>query len=91
MLYVWMGFLRPDAGPIPQSVQEQTTDFLGQPFIKVRYAGQLRDESGRRAGMMMIFEHDSREAAESFVSTSPYFHAGLYESERLYEYLDEVG
>jgi uncharacterized protein YciI len=91
MLYVWMGFLKPDGGPIPQSVQEQTTDFLGQPFIKVRYAGQLRDKSGNRAGMMMIFEDDSREAAETFVTTSPYYRAGLFETERLFEYLDEVG
>jgi uncharacterized protein YciI len=91
MLYVWMGLLKPDAGPIPQSVQEQTTDFLGQPFIKVHFAGQLRDESGKRVGMMMIFEHDSREHAETFVTTSPYFQAGLFENEKLYEYLDEVG
>jgi uncharacterized protein YciI len=91
MLYAWMGLLRPDAGPIPQDVQQQTTDFLSQPFIKVHFAGQLRDSAGKRSGMLMIFEHDSREAAETFVNGSPYLQAGLYESDGLYEYLDEVG
>ena len=91
MLYAWIGFLKPDAGPIPQSVQQLTTDFLGQPLIKIHSAGPLQDASGRRAGMMMVFEHDSREAAESFVTESPYLRAGLYDDYRLYEYLNETG
>ena len=91
MLYVWMGFLKAGAGPIPQAVQLLTTDFLSQPIIKIHFAGQLRDAAGNRAGMMMIFEHDSREAAESLVNDSPYQRAGLYEDCRLYEYALEVG
>ena len=91
MLYAWIGFLKPDAGSIPEDVQEQATAFLSQPLIKIRAAGPLRDASGKRAGMMMIFEHDSREAAESFVRDSPYLRADLYEDHRLYEYSNEVG
>jgi uncharacterized protein YciI len=91
MLYAWMGFLKPEAEQIPQSVQELTNDFLGQPLIKIQSAGPLRDAAGKRRGMMMVFEHDSREAAESFVSESPYLQAGLYEDHRLYEYINEVG
>jgi len=91
MLYAWMGFLKPDADPIPQSVQQLTSDFLGQPLIKIHFAGALRDESGKRAGMMIVFEHDSREAAESFVMGSPYLQADLYEDHRLYEYMNQVG
>ena len=91
MLYAWIGFLKPDAGPIPQSVQQLTTGFLGQPYIKIHSAGPLQDSSGERAGMMMVFEHDSREAAESFVRESPYLRAGLYDDYRLYEYLNETG
>jgi hypothetical protein len=41
--------------------------------------------------MMMIFEHDSREAAQSFVAESPYLQASLYEDHCLYEYGNEVG
>jgi uncharacterized protein YciI len=90
MLYAWIGFLKPDADPIPQAVQERTTDFLSQPLIKILAAGPLRDGSGKRAAMMMIFEHDSREAAEAFVKESPYLQADLYDDHQLYEYANEV-
>jgi uncharacterized protein YciI len=90
MLFAWMGFLKPDAEPIPQSVQQETTDFLSQPFIDIQFVGPLRDADGKRAGMMMIFEVPDRSAAEAFVSGSPYLEAGLYEDHRLYEYKNEV-
>ena len=91
MLFAWMGFLNPDAGPVPQSVQQQTTDFLSQPYIDIAYVGPLLDAGGGRAGMMMIFDIADRAAAEAFVKTSPYLDAGLYEDHRLYEYRSEVG
>ena len=91
MLYAWMGFLKDPAGPVPQSVQQQTSDFLAQPYIDIRSVGPLRDEKGNRAGMMMIFEVADRAAAEAFVEGSPYLEAGLYEDHRLYEYQSEVG
>ena len=91
MLFAWMGFLKPDANPIPQSVQQQVNDFVAQPLIKIHSFGPLRDVSGGRAGMLMIFEHDNRAAAETFVSGSPFLKAGLYEDHRLYEYVNEAG
>ena len=91
MLFAWMGFLKADAEAIPQSVQQQTTDFLSQPYIDIRYGGPLRDAEGRRAGMMMIFDVADRNAAEAFVKGSPYLDAGLYEDHRLFEYESEVG
>lgn len=91
MLYAWMGFLKDPKDPVPQSVQKQTSDFLGQPFIEIRTVGPLRDANGDRAGMMMIFEVEDRDAAEAFVKNSPYLQAGLYEDHRLYEYENEVG
>jgi uncharacterized protein YciI len=91
MLYAWIGFLKPDAGPVPQSVQYETTDFLSQPYIKIQSVGPLRDRSGKRAGMMMIFEVDDWDAAEAFVENSPYLKAGLYEDHRLFEHMSEIG
>lgn len=91
MLYAWIGYLKPEFEAVPQSVQRLTSDFLGQPSINIRLAGPLREASGKRAGMMMIFEDESREAAESFVSESPFLKADLYEDHRLYEYDNEVG
>lgn len=91
MLFAWMGFLRTDAGPVPQDVQQQTNDFLQQPYITIHSVGPLLDENGRRAGMMMIFEVEDRAAAEALVAGSPYLTAGLYEDHRLYEFMNEVG
>ena len=91
MLYAWIGFLKLEAESIPASLQESATDFLSQPLIKIRAAGPLRDASGKRAAMMIIFEHDSRAAAEAFVKDSPYLKADIYEDHRLYEYANEVG
>ena len=91
MLFVWMGFLKPDAGPVPQEIQEQTNDFLQQPYIDIRYVGALRDDAGHRAGMMMVFDVDDHAAAKALIETSPYLKAGLYEDHRLYEFRNEVG
>lgn len=91
MLYAWIGHLRPGAGSIPPEVQQLITDFLSQPLIKIRALGPLRDASGARAAMMMIFEDSSREAAQGFVDDSPLLKAGLYDKHQLYEYGDEVG
>jgi uncharacterized protein YciI len=91
MLFAWIGFLKPEAGPASQTLQVATTDFLAQPLIKIIYAGPLVESGGTRAGMMVIFEHDSREAAEEFVRASPYVAAALYERHGLYDFLNEVG
>jgi uncharacterized protein YciI len=91
MLFALIGYLKPGAGPVPQSVQVLGNDFLGQPFTKIHSAGPLRDAAGDRAGMLMVFESESREAAEAFIQGSPYIEAGLVEDHRLYEYANEVG
>lgn len=91
MLFVLIGFLKPGAEQVPQSVQVQTTDFVGQPFINVRSVGPLRDDSGNKVGVMMMFEHENRDSAEEFANGSPYIRAGILEDHRLYEYDDEVG
>jgi uncharacterized protein YciI len=91
MLYAWIGFLKPGADPVPQSVQAAATEFLAQPLIKIHLAGPLCDASGKRPGMMIVFEHDSRLDAEAFVADSPYVWADLYEGHRLNEFVNEVG
>jgi uncharacterized protein YciI len=91
MLFAWIAYFKPAAEPIPPGVREEASDFLGQPLMKIHSAGQLRQASGEPAGMMIVFEDENREAAERFVTTSPYLHAELYEDHQLYEYGNEVG
>jgi len=91
MLFAWMGFLKPGDEAIPQDVNQQTNDFLQQPFLPIHSVGPLCDENGRRTAMLMIFEANDRAAAEALVENSPYRRAGLYERHHLFEYRDEVG
>jgi uncharacterized protein YciI len=91
MLFAWIGFLKPGDETIPQDVNEQTNDFLQQPFLQIHSAGPLCDENGHRTAMLMIFEANDRAAAEALVENSPYRRAGLYERHHLFEYRDEVG
>ena len=90
MLFVWLGFLK-EGADADQNVQQQVTEFLQQPYIRIHSAGALRDQAGRRAAMMMMFDVDDRAAAEALVANSPYLRAGLYETHHLFHYEDEVG
>lgn len=91
MLYAWIGFLKPDAEPVSPQVQREISDFIAQPYIKIHAVGPLHDQSGQRAGMMMLFDIADRAAAESFIESSPYLKAGVYERHDLFEYRSEVG
>ena len=90
MLFALIGFLKPDV-QIPQEVNQQTSEFVQQPFINIHSWGPLCDEHGHRAGMMMVFEIDDRPKAETFIQNSPYVKAGLYDHYQLYEYRNEGG
>lgn len=90
MLFVWLGFLKDGEEP-DQQVQQETSDFLKQPYIPIRAAGALRDSSGKRTGMMMIFEAEDHAAAQALVSTSPFLRAGLYRDYHLLQYQNEIG
>jgi len=90
MQFVWMGFLKTGEA-IDPGLQEQISEFLQQPYIPIRAAGALRDEAGSRAGYLMIFEAEHREAAEALVRESPIRAAGLYSEFHLFEYQNEVG
>ena len=91
MHFVWIGYLKPELDQIPPSIQLQGTDFLSQPVVKIIAAGPLRESTGKRTAMMMVFEHRTRDEAQKFVMDSPYLLADLYEDHRLYKYDNEVG
>jgi uncharacterized protein YciI len=90
MQFVWLGFLK-SGEPIDQSVQQQISQFLQQPYLPISTAGVLRDGEGRRAGYMVVFEAENRAAAEALVEQSPVRQAGLYREFHLFEFQDEVG
>ena len=90
MLFVWMGFLK-SGEAIDQPLQQQISGFLEQPYTSIELAGVLRDAEGGRAGYLVMFEAESRAAAEALVNESPIRQAGLYSDYRLFEFQREVG
>lgn len=90
MLFVWLGFLKPEA-EIEPALQQQISGFLEQPYVPIQSAGVLRDENRRRAGYILVLEAEDRAAAEALVHDSPIRHAGLYSEYHLFEYQQEVG
>jgi hypothetical protein len=90
MLFVWLGFLK-SADPIDPAVQEEISGFLEQPYLPISSAGVLRNQAGERAGYLVIFEAETREAAEALVLESPLRAAGLYREFHLFEFQDEIG
>lgn len=91
MLFAWIGFIKEGAETIPQEVNRQTNEFLQQPYLPISHVGPLCDENGRRAAMLMIFDAESRAAAEALVENSPYRKAGIYQQHHLYEFRNEIG
>ena len=90
MLFVWMGLIK-SGESIEQPLQQQISGFLEQPYITIESAGVLRDEAGGRAGYLVLFEAESRAAAEALVAESPVRRAGLYSEYHLFEFQTEVG
>jgi len=90
MLFVWMGFLKPNEAIDPE-LQQQISSFLQQPYTPIQSAGVLRDEAGGRAGYLVTFEAENRAAAEALVKESPVRNAGLYGEYHLFELQSEVG
>ena len=89
MQFVWIGFLK--SGEIDPALQLQISQFLEQPYIPIDSAGALRDPRGERAGYLVIFEAENREAAEALVRNSPVRQAGLYSEYHLFEYQNVIG
>ncbi len=64
---------------------------MGQPILHLRLAGLLRGEGGRLTGAMVLMEADGFAAAQAYLDSSPYFHAGLYDRVEVAAYDIQVG
>ena len=57
----------------------------------LRLAGYLRDATGRKIGFTGLFEADRFGRAESYLRSSPFYEARLYERAEALEFSIEVG
>ena len=64
---------------------------IRQPLLHIRLLGALLDSGGRRSGIMMLMEADSREGVQNFLDQSPFTRDGLYEELEIDELQIEAG
>jgi uncharacterized protein YciI len=55
-------------------------DHMRQPLLHIRMVGALKDGGGKRTGMCMMMEAETRQQVDHFLDQSPYKQAGLYQS-----------
>ncbi len=79
MLYAISGWFRVNSEAQRQAIHEEFNEHLSQRHPRLRLGGVLRDESGGRAGVLILLEADDKKQAQKFVDSSPYTRAGLYE------------
>ena len=86
-----MKLLRAGSAAEVARLQPDFTQHLGQPLLRIRAAGALRDEEGDEAGFMIVLETDSLEAARAYFGSDPFLDRGLYEQVHLLEFASEAG
>jgi len=91
MIFLITGYFRSDADPAPPELAAAFNEHLGPSSSGLRLAGYLRDAAGRRVGFMGLFEADDFERAESYLRTSPFYEARLYDRAEALEFSIEVG
>jgi uncharacterized protein YciI len=78
MLYAVKARFRPGTEEQRNALSADFSQHIRQPLLHIRLLGALLDANGRRSGMMMLMEADSRELVQSFLDQSPYSREGLY-------------
>ena len=91
MIFLVVGHFRSDADPEPPELGTALNEHLGPSSAGLRLAGYLRDAAGRKIGFMGLLEADRFEQAESYLRSSPFYEAGLYERAEALEFAIEVG
>lgn len=91
MLFIVTGMFRPEVDPEPAALQAQFNDHLEQTVPRIRLAGYLRDQGGRRIGFMGLVEAPDFAVADAFLRDSPYQRSGLYERLVVAEFDVEIG
>lgn len=91
MLFAVMGFFKPGTDAIPAGLEPDINEHLGQPFIPLKLAGQLKNREGQPVGMMVCLDAAGFDEAEAYLRESPFFKSKMYERVEVVEYSVEVG
>jgi uncharacterized protein YciI len=91
MLFAVKAHFGPDTEERRAALSGEFSQHIGQPLLHIRLLGALLDEDGRRSGILMLMEADSRELVRSFLDQSPFVRERLYEALEIDELQIEAG
>ena len=91
MLFLFVGFLKPDTEQQVLALRDEFNEHLAQPFPRIPLGGVLRDTDGRKLGYAAVIEAEDRSAVTDYLQRSPYHRNDLYEVARLAEFDQELG
>ena len=91
MLYMVTARFKPGTEAKHAALASEFGDHMRQPLLHIRLVGALKGEDGKRTGVHMLMEADTREQVTHFLDQSPYKEAGLYKSVEIDELEIEAG
>ena len=91
MLYAVKARFRPGTEERRAALSTEFGQHIRQPLLHIRLLGALLDGRGRRSGMLMLMETDSRELVQNFLDQSPYSREGVYGDLEIEEFQIEAG
>lgn len=91
MLYAVRARFRDGTEERRAALSTEFSQHIRQPLLHIRLLGALLDGNGRRSGMLMLMEADTRELVQSFLEQSPFSRERLYEDLEIDELQIEAG
>ena len=91
MLYAVKARFRPETAEQRAALSSEFSQHIGQPLLHIRLLGALLDGDGRRSGLLMLMESDSRELVQNFLDQSPFKREDVYEDLAIDELQIEAG
>jgi uncharacterized protein YciI len=91
MLFAVKAHFRPGTEERRAALSAQFSEHIGQPLLHIRLLGVLLDDDGRRSGMLMLMEAESREPVQHCIDQSPYTREGVYDRLEIEELQIEAG
>jgi uncharacterized protein YciI len=91
MLFAVKAQFRPDTEERRAALSTEFSQHIRQPLLHIRLLGALLDGNGRRSGILMLMEADSRELVQNFLDQSPFTREKVYAGLEIDELQIEAG
>ena len=82
---------RPDSAEPRAKLLNEHLTFVEANLDRIQVAGPLRDETGQTRGSLYVIAATDQADALTFVSSDPYFDAGVWNEPVIHEFLGVAG